>query len=131
MSRRRVVRVPGLGHSNPIPLATSIGNLLVTGTIPGRDPSTGEYPRTVDAQCELMFSNIERVMNAAGGTTGDILKLTVWLKDISNKRSLNAEWLRMFPDADSRPARHTLADPNMAEPALVHCEVMAILDQVG
>ena len=35
--------------------------------------------------------------------------MTVWMADPSQRESLNREWLKMFPDADSRPARHTMA----------------------
>jgi enamine deaminase RidA (YjgF/YER057c/UK114 family) len=124
MNKRRVIEVPGLHHANPIPLATRIGNLLVSGSIWG----AGE---DLESQCEGMFGNIRRIMEAAGGSTDDIIRLTVWLRDISDKNALNREWLRMFPDEESRPARRTAGDPNMAGGRLVQCEIMAVVGSSG
>ncbi len=43
--QRRTITVSGLGHGDqPIPLATVVGGLLVTGGISGRDPATGRVP---------------------------------------------------------------------------------------
>ena len=128
MSKRRVIDVPGLHHANPIPMAARIGNLLVSGGIPGKDPATGEPGESLESQCALMFQNVGRVMQAAGGTTDQIIRMTVWLRDIADKRPLNEEWLRMFPDERSRPARHTFGNPDMGPGQLVQCEIMAVLD---
>jgi 2-iminobutanoate/2-iminopropanoate deaminase len=43
----------------------------------------------------------------------------------TGRAALNGEWVRMFPDEGSRPARHTLAlggDGN----ALVTCDFVAV-----
>ena len=119
--------MPGLGHENPIPNASRIGSILVSGSITGKDPSTGKIPPEIADQCALMFANIERVMQAAGGTAEDIIKLTVWLKDKSHRPIVNQEWLAMFPDAESRPARHTFASQDLAAGVLVQCEIMAVI----
>jgi enamine deaminase RidA (YjgF/YER057c/UK114 family) len=131
MGNRRVIEVPGLEHTNPIPMATVIGTLLVSGSIPGKSAVTGEWGRDLQTQCALVFENIARILNAAGGTTGDILKLSVWLKDIGARGPLNEEWKKMFPDALSRPARHTFADPHMPDGQFIQCEIMAVLEDSG
>lgn len=128
MTMRRAIYLQGLHHTNPIPVACTLGNLMVSGSIPGRDPQTGEPGADLATQCALMFRNVERVMTAAGGTTANIIKLTVWLRDVNQKGPLNAEWTRMFPEAASRPARHTFSDPQMAHGLLVQCEITAVLD---
>jgi enamine deaminase RidA (YjgF/YER057c/UK114 family) len=35
----------------------------------------------LDAQCRQMFANVRRVIEAAGGTPDDIVKMTVWITD--------------------------------------------------
>ena len=54
--------------------------------------------------------------------------MTVWLKDRSQRAPLNDEWLKMFPDADARPARHALPTDNMDGGALVQCDFTAVID---
>ena len=126
MSRRRSIHIPGFVHKNPIPNASLIGNILVSGVIHGRDTATDTTPDTVEAQCALMFRHMKDIVEAAGGTTDDIIKVTVWLQDPSNRDALNAEWLKMFPDEHSRPSRHALKLDDDA-PTMVQCDFMAVL----
>ena len=127
--RRRSVDVPGLQHDNPIPSACRIGSLLMSSGIFPRDPSTGVAPPEVERQCELLFANIRRVVEAAGGTAGDIIKVSMWVKDQSARAHLNREWLAMFPDPQSRPARHTFSYDHIPKGMLVQCEIVAILQR--
>ena len=68
MSKRRSVEVPGLEHTHPIPNASRVGQLLMTGGIYGKDPATGKLAPDAAGQCKLMFDNIRRVLEASGAT---------------------------------------------------------------
>jgi 2-iminobutanoate/2-iminopropanoate deaminase len=127
MSNRRSIEVPGLEHVNPIPNASRIGPFLMSGGIFGKDPSTGKVPEGVEAQCEQMFANVRKVLEAGGAAPEDVIKLSVWLKDMANRPVLNMYWLQLFPDAHSRPARHTFETPDLRAPLLVECEIMAVI----
>jgi 2-iminobutanoate/2-iminopropanoate deaminase len=130
MSQRHSVYVEGFGHTNPIPAACRVGNVLMSGSIRGLDVATGRLPPTIDEQCACMFANVRRIVEAAGGTTGDIVKITVWLRDPSDRHALNHEWLAMFPDPASRPARHTLRG-DLEGDKLVECDVTAVIATQG
>ena len=127
MSKRRNVDVPGLEHTDPIPLATTMGPFLVSGGIPGRDSATGRTGADFDTQVALMFRNVRRVMEAAGGTTDDIIKLTVWMKSGRDKQTLNAEWVPMFPDETSSPARPTFVYDDLPLDYKIQCEILAVI----
>jgi len=126
MPRRISIHIPGFSHRNPIPAASRIGQHLASGVLTGRDPATGEMADGLDAQMAVVFGHIRALMAAAGGSTDDILKLTFWLADTRDREALNREWVAMFPDASSRPARQVVAAALDAG-ALVHCDVVAIL----
>lgn len=128
MTRRRSFEVPGLEHVNPIPMGCIIGRVMMTSGIFGMEPATRRAPDDIDGQCRLMFENIRRVMAAAGGSPGDIIKIVVWAKDRSFKDAINTEWLAMFPDEGSRPARHTMIYDRFAGNILVQCELTAVLE---
>ena len=64
-------------------------------------------------------------MTAAGGSTDDIIKMNVWMKDRSNRDVLNAEWVKMFPDPHSRPARHT-SQAALEGGQLIVCDITAV-----
>lgn len=126
MARRQSVHIEGFKHANPIPNASRIGNLVMSGAILGRDPETGKPAATLEAQCALVFRYMRETVEAAGGTPDDIIKVTVWLKDPSDREALNAEWTRMFPDPHSRPARHAQKDV-MDGPNLISCDFTAVI----
>jgi enamine deaminase RidA (YjgF/YER057c/UK114 family) len=127
MSNRKSIEVPGLEHVNPIPNASRVGPFLVSGGIFGKDPSTGKVPEGVEAQCEQMFANVRKVLEAGGAAPEDVIKLSVWLKDMANRPVVNKYWVQMFPDQHSRPARHTFPTPDLRAPLLVECEIMAVI----
>jgi enamine deaminase RidA (YjgF/YER057c/UK114 family) len=129
MGRRKSVHVDGFGHKNPIPAGCRVGPLLESGSIQGNDPATGTPAGSIEAQCRFMLDNVKKIVEAAGGDVGDIAKLTVWMKDRSQRAALNVPWLEMFPDAASRPARHTMHAPELDMGKLVECSFTAWIDR--
>ena len=129
MAKRRSIEVSGVKHVNPIPAACRKGPFVVSGAISGADPQTGEIPPDLDGQCVAMFANVRRVMAAAGGTPDDIVKMTVWIADRSLRPTLNVYWVEMFPDPESRPARHTVASGHLAPPMQIQCDLLAVIGE--
>lgn len=85
MARRKSIYISGFKHKNPVPNACVIDGLLMSGVILGVDPVTGEMPPTIEAQCANLFAHVRAIVEAAGGTTADILKITVWLRDVTHR----------------------------------------------
>ena len=125
MAKRKSIYIEGFAHKNPIPAASRLGNMLMTGIITGMDPATGKVAPTLEAQCAFMFQHLRAIMQAAGGSTDDIIKISVWMADRSKRDALNAEWIKMFPDAASRPARHT-SQASLEGGQLINCDITAV-----
>jgi 2-iminobutanoate/2-iminopropanoate deaminase len=68
-------------------------------------------------------------MDTAGGSPDDIIKMTVWITDRALRPILNKHWVEMFPDPDSRPARHTVTSTDLAPPMQIQCDLLAVLDK--
>jgi enamine deaminase RidA (YjgF/YER057c/UK114 family) len=128
MRKRQTIHVEGFNHANPIPAAARVGPLLMSGLINGTDPATGKLAEGLEAQCACMFRQIRSVLAAAGGTPDQLVRLTVWLKDRSQRGPLNAQWLAMFPEPDNRPARLSLQAGDLSAGILVQCEITAYID---
>ena len=127
MAKRKSINYPGFKHENPIPNASLVGNLLMSSIISGRDPDTGAMPSDLAGQVSNIFKQIALCVTAAGGTPADILKINFWMKDPATGRAaLNGEWVKMFPDPESRPARHTLA-LGATSPHHVTCDFTAVI----
>lgn len=126
---RRSIEISGLHHGGlPIPQASVVGNLLVSSGISPIDPATGSVPEGVEEQVELVFGNARRVVEAAGGSTDDIVKVTVFVKDKSIRPVIDKSWLEMFPDEAARPARHALKT-DLAAHVHIQLEIIANLGE--
>lgn len=125
MSKRKSVNIPGFKHVNPIPNACMIGNLLMSGLVVGVDSETNKLPPDLKRQCLNMFSHVRSIVEAGGCTMNDIIKITIWLKDPADRTFLNEQWLKLFPDPETRPARQAL--PHLgAGDALILCDIVAV-----
>lgn len=125
MNQRQTVDIDGFAHANPIPAACRVGPLLMSGLVNGIDPATGRLADTLEAQCRYMLHHVQRIVEAAGGSLDDIVRLTVWLADRSQRAPLNDAWLQLFPDPRNRPARISLQATTLGPGILVQCEVTA------
>ena len=127
MADRRSVNFPGFSHQNPIPNASRVGNILMSSVIGGSNPGTRDMPPTLEAQVANVFGYIRACVEAAGGGPEHIVKIDFQVKDPTSQReALNAEWVKMFPDPNSRPARHTQPLPSESR-ALVQASFVAVL----
>lgn len=122
---RQSIDIGDFKHANPIPAASRIGNMIVSGVISAKDAKTGAMPPTLEGQCAAVFAHVRQIVEAAGASTDDIIKMTVWLRDQADRKALNAEWVKMFPDPAHRPARHALPHLGGGD-ALVLCDFMAV-----
>ena len=127
MPRRQSINGSRARHENPIPNACRIGNIVMSSVIGGSNPGTRELPPTLQQQIANVFGYIRHDIEAAGGTVDDIVKVTFWVKDPGKQRAaLNEEWVKMFPNPASRPARHTQHLPAESR-ALVQADFIAVL----
>ena len=126
MTKRQVIQINGSAHENPIPTAVKIGNMVYTSALMGTDPSSGQMPETVEEEVAQLFTYILEIMEKAGGSSENIAHLSISVTDRSYKEIVNKEWLKLFPDPDNRPARHTTV--HSLKPGVhVQVEMVAVL----
>ncbi|MEU0312879.1 RidA family protein [Nocardioides sp. NPDC006273] len=124
---RRSVDLEGLHHGGaPIPQASLVGSLLMSSGINGMDRE-GRIPPEAEVQVALVFDNIRALLVEAGGDLGDIVKCTFFVKDRGIRELIDQHWVTAFPDAASRPARHTLVQELSATQHL-QCELVANIE---
>ena len=127
MPRRTAIYIDGFEHTNPIPAACRVGNLVMSGLIVGRNDENGELPATLDAQCAFVFKHMRTIVETAGGTLDDIVKVNVWLLDRAQRDPVNREWLAMFPDPQNRPARQAM-QADLTNGMLIQLDFVAVID---
>lgn len=129
MGKRKSFDVEGLGHANPIPAVSRIGSIVATGGVSGADRKTGKMPEDTATQCVNMFANLRVILAAAGATPEDVIRVTVWIKRPEIRAEVNKEWVAMFPDEHSRPARHTMFYDQFSGGMVVQCEAWAVIGE--
>src|SRR6266702_5250455 len=106
---------PGV-KAPPLSFAARVGDLLFISGIPGFD-ANGALPDTFEAQFANVVTNIKRVLDEAGATFRDLVKVNVLLTRASDAATMNVLYASAFGPAPY-PARTTcvvqaLPDPKM------------------
>ena len=101
-------------HHNPVPNAAILRGLLVTSSILGKRLDSDEYPADRGEQTALVFRYLEAILDEAGATSQDVIKLDLYFADKADRALANEHWLRLWPDPAHRPARqaHQAALPD-------------------
>jgi len=112
------------GAIGPYSQGTRSGDLVfVSGQIPF-DPETGAVAGDdITIQTERSLKNVQAVLEAAGCTMADVLKATVFLKDMNMFAAMNEVYGRFF--AEPYPARAAVEVACLPKDVLVEIEVIA------
>ncbi len=118
-------------HTNKAPAAIGPYNqavlvdqiLYVSGQIP-IDPSTGELVQdSIEAETHQVMKNLGAILEAAGAHYKDVIKCSVFVKDMHQYARINAVYAEYF-DAETAPARELVEVANL--PRFVNIEISLI-----
>jgi 2-iminobutanoate/2-iminopropanoate deaminase len=111
----------------PYSQAVRSGDLLfASGQIP-IDPATGNLVEGgIERQTARVLENIAAVLSAAGLGFGDVVKTTVYLKDMNDFAAMNALYApKLAPEGVVPPARSTIEVARLPKDSLVEIEITA------
>lgn len=110
----------------PYSQAIAANGFLYTAGQIALDPVTMEVVTgDVAAQSEQVLKNLTAVLAAAGAGWGDVVKTTVFLRDMADFAAMNAVYARVL--GDSRPARSTVAVAGLPRDVRVEIELVAAI----
>ncbi|TCZ69361.1 RidA family protein [Paenibacillus albiflavus] len=112
------------GAIGPYSQAVRIGDLLFTSGQLGMNPA-GEFPATVEEQAEQSLNNVKAILEAAGASMSQVVKTTVFLKDMNDFAQVNAVYSKFF--TQPYPARSAVEVARLPKDGLVEIEVIASL----
>ena len=127
-SKRRRVSSPAVPEPPPgtFSRAIQVGNQLFVAGMTANSPSGIDGGDSMAAQTHAVFTKIKALVEAAGGTMNDIVKMTGFITDISRRD----EYLRARqPFFTTDPPASTLVEITaLAAPGLIiEVEVMAVI----
>ena len=107
----------------PYSQAVRTGNLLLTSGQLGLDPETGILPEGVEAQAEQSLKNIGAILETAGYARTDVVKTTVFIRNMADFGRVNAIYAAFF--GDHKPARSCVEVSALPKGGLVEIEAIA------
>jgi len=110
----------------PYSQAAKVGPFLfASGQIPLRPDGTLVEGDIVE-QAHQVFANIQAVLADAGGSLSNVVKATVFIKDMNDFGQLNEVYGQYF--GDHKPARSTVEVARLPRDVKVEIEIVAYLE---
>ncbi len=101
------------------------GMLFISGQIP-IDPETGNIVSDdIRQQTEQVLKNIKSILNASGFEMEDVVKTTIFLKDMNRFSDVNEVYKGFFKEGNY-PARATIEVARLPKDVLVEIEAIAV-----
>lgn len=108
----------------PYSQAVSANNILFVSGQLGIDPGTGMMPEGFAEQANLVFANIQAILEAAGMSFAQVIKVSVFLADMNHFATLNEIYARNF--SPPYPAREAVQVARLPKDGLIEISVIAM-----
>ncbi|MCW7547180.1 MULTISPECIES: 2-iminobutanoate/2-iminopropanoate deaminase [Photorhabdus] len=111
----------------PYVQGVDLGNMVITsGQIPV-NPETGDVAEDIAAQARQSLENVKAIVEKAGLTVSDIVKTTVFVKDLNDFGTVNATYEAFFKEHNaSFPARSCVEVARLPKDVKIEIEAIAI-----
>ncbi len=125
--KKKCLTVPGMPKPMaPYSTAVSAGNLLfVSGQVPMKPDGTPLTGATFEQETRLTLDNVKRVVEGAGSSLDQVVKVLAFLADMDKFAEFNAIYKEYFPE--NPPARSCIQAGRLPRDFQVEVEAIAIL----
>ncbi len=108
----------------PYSQAIKLGNwVFISGQLP-INPKTGELIKgDIREATKVVLSNIEAILKASGASLSDVVKVTVYMRDVSKFSEFNEVYREFFPK--DPPARSVVEVSRIPKDADLEVDVIA------
>jgi 2-iminobutanoate/2-iminopropanoate deaminase len=107
MPKTQISTSKGSPPGGPYSQAIRAGDYVFVAGQVGRDPATGQVAGdTIEAQTRQTLENMKAILEAAGASMADVVKVGAHLTDLSLFDRYNSVYVEYFPEP--RPARTTV-----------------------
>ena len=110
--------------TGPFNQAIRIGNMVFTSGQAGRNRETGKMGDISD-QARRCIGNIAAILETAGASLADVVKVTVFLKHAGDWKAFNEEYLKLMPEP--LPARTSAIVQLKSDDMLCEMECIAVI----
>jgi 2-iminobutanoate/2-iminopropanoate deaminase len=110
--------------TGPFNQAIRIGNMVFTSGQAGRNRETGKMGDIHD-QARRCIGNLSEILKTAGASLADVVKVTVFLKNASDWKGFNEEYVKLMPEP--LPARTSAIVTLKSDDMLCEMECIAVI----
>lgn len=121
MKEIKTTKAPGA--IGPYSQAIEVNGLVYTSGQIGIDPATGAIVEGVEAQAHQVCKNLTELLKAAGTSMDNVVKTTVFIKDMNDFGTVNGIYAQYF--TEPYPARSCVEVVRLPKDVLVEIEVIA------
>jgi len=126
MEKQIVAPVNGPKVIGPYSLGVKAGQLLFVSGQLGLDPATGAMVAGgVEAETKQALKNLQAILETGGCTLKQVVKTTVFLRDMNDFSRMNAVYAEFFKE--NPPARSTVQVAALPRSGAVEIELVALL----
>jgi len=108
----------------PYSQAILMNNILFISGQLGIDPGTSIIPESFEEQANLVFNNIKAILDAAGMGMSNIVKVSVFIKDLDDFELLNDIYTRYL--SAPYPAREVVQISRLPKNGKIEISVIAM-----
>jgi len=105
--------------------AVKVGDTVYLSGQIGLDPGTMQMVDGIEAQIVRVFDNLKAVAEASAGSLADVVKLNIYLTDLSNFAKVNETMAQYF--SEPFPARAAVGVAALPRGALVEADAVMVL----
>ncbi len=105
--------------------AVKVGSTVYLSGQIGLDPATMQMAGDIEAQVHRVFKNLQAVTEASGGSLADIVKLNIFLTDLSHFTLVNSIMAEYFKEP--YPARAAVGVASLPKSALIEADGVMVL----
>ena len=129
MTRKSVVSGLLPAALGPYSHAIVAGGFVFCSGTAGIDPATGTARDGIEAQTEQALRNLAAILQAAGASTADLVKTTIFYTNIDDFPKINQVCAQHMPDAP--PARSAPANVELPRGLLISIDAIAVVPAEG
>lgn len=124
MSKNIISTAQAPGAIGPYSQAVEIGGMVYTSGQLGLNPETGQFGEGIAEQTRYSLRNVKAILEAAGAGMEQVIKTTVFLKDMNDFAAMNEVYADFF--SEPYPARSAVEVARLPKDGLVEIEVIAV-----
>lgn len=108
----------------PYSQAIEVNGMVYTSGVIPVIPSTGEIPEGIEAQADQAIGNLVNLLEAAGTSADQVIKTTVFIKEMDDFSKVNAVYSKYF--TKDCPTRSCVEVARLPKDVLIEIEAIAV-----